>query len=270
MTNGHHHASQEREGDLTVPIEFRRKIICQQSPVTALNQVELPKSPVSKLIHQEHLAKATNIPSVEVYPRKIIFTVTNGTTAAPIKETILKPNISKAANGSITTTNELYGYALASQEAPVVDVLQAIMKLAAPSRLSACVRVWSKRGHTTRRGDKNSLKATAHGDDFELIRFDSIDGSLLQDLKTKGEIPSKPQKSTMTVQQWMVKQVGPTSMHNSVEVLVETKSNLEAHWPRRTMELENRIQVTRSRCVLDKAFLSLDSVCLLGRCPTDR
>lgn len=239
MSNGHHHHPTSQPGDASRPIEFRRKIVYQR-PSAILSPSQAGKSPVSKLIQQDNLALAKPVPTVEVYPRKISFTTTS-ITATPVKETIAS---SKPSNGSITGSSELSGYVLASQDAPVVDVLHAVMKLAAPSRSSECVRVWIKRGPIALRGDKSSLGATAVGDDYELIHLDSMDGSLIRVLKANGQVPpAKPLKSSMTVQQWMARQGLPHADIMSVEVLVETKSNIEAPWPRKALELEHRIQV---------------------------
>jgi hypothetical protein len=210
----HHHQTQSDDTtnfrSRLRPIEFRRKVIIkavQQKPVTEA-MAGNAASPMTKLLQQEEKLNAPQmIPVVEAHPVRLCYTVMNDD-GPPSK----RPH---------------QGFLLVSQRASVYDVLQALMKLAAPSTSSSCRRVWSKRG----------TAGTSSGDGFELVNLDHLDGKLLSK-------EMKFDRPTLLIGEW-IRAHGEKNMQKDFEVLVETKA-AKGEWPRSALEFENRIKVSKN------------------------
>jgi hypothetical protein len=121
--------------------------------------------------------------------------------------------------------NPSHGFVLVSQRTKTHDALQDLMKIAAPMTSSSCKRVWSMR----------VVSGTQKGDGFEAVELSSLGGKLMR----KGE-DEKPAEM-LTGEWWSTH--GDTDAIKEMDVLVEVKRPNET-WPRQSLELENRIQVS--------------------------
>lgn len=200
------------------PIEFRRKVIMIPKKKKFTMGRQDDSNPMTKLlIEEENRAEPLLIPTVEVHPVKLKYTVTNGST-----------NISAKKNSN--SKEEAHdGFVLVSQQTSVYETLQALMKVAAPDTTSSCKRIWSRR-------DTNGTKS---GDGFDLVDLHLLDGKLLRD-NDKDEAPRSPRKSMGKWLEGHFADAGNTSLE--CDILVEVR-RLNSTWSRESLELQNRIQV---------------------------
>ena len=147
------------------------------------------------------------VPSVELHPLKLKYTVIDG-----------------------KNDNIRQGFVLVSRRARIHDALQSLLGLAAPHTSSSCKRLWVKRD-----------SGTKSGDGFEVVNLSCLDGVLIRRDK------SKPPASEMVAGEW-ARSFGQDDFVKEIDILVETIRPTEDTWPRREMELCNRIQVRFNIC----------------------
>eukprot|EP00980_Cylindrotheca_fusiformis_P028571 scaffold22612_cov138-Cylindrotheca_fusiformis.AAC.5 len=128
------------------PIEFRRKVIMYRKLRRFTSGRLDESSPMTRLLKEEEKRAAPElIPTVEVYPVKLKYTVVDG-----------------------RNMQRNQGFVLVSERAKIYDALLSLMKVAAPNTSSSCKRVWSKR----------DTIGTASGDGYELVDLSLLDGKV--------------------------------------------------------------------------------------------
>eukprot|EP00934_Nitzschia_sp_Nitz4_P002136 Nitzschia sp. Nitz4//scaffold46_size129759//49937//53329//NITZ4_003499-RA/size129759-snap-gene-0.24-mRNA-1//-1//CDS//3329552589//2136//frame0 len=192
-----------------MPIEFRRRILFKPAPIMEPNlKLAAATSPMSKLMADEQQRNGPRfIPTVEVYPMKLNFKVVDH-------------------NRGVSDSKEL-GFVLASRRDQTYQILQSLLKVAAPQTSSGCRRLWCKRDSP---GTQNP------GDGYELIDLAGLDGKLLPKDAETG--PSTPD---LTLDDWC-KSFGDSDIRKELDLLVEIRRSND-DWPRQSMEFENRVQV---------------------------
>lgn len=190
------------------PIEFRRQVIMKQPASTALREdPENCSSPMTKLLmEQKKLNQPRMVPSVEVYPVKLNYTVVDG------------KNQNKSSQG----------FVLVSRRTMLYDALQGLMKVAAPKTSSSGKRIWSKR----------EKKATSSGDGYEVVDLSLLDGKILPKKEEEETTHIVPQLLTG---EW-INTHGDVEVVKEIDVLVEVKRSNDK-WSRESLESANRIQV---------------------------
>lgn len=162
-------------------------------------------SPMMRLLKEEEQRAAPElVPTVEVQPVKLQYTVIDG-----------------------SNMRRKEGFVLVSETTRVYDALFWLMKAAAPNTSSSCKRVWSKR----------DTIGTATGDGYELIDLNLLDGKIEKD----GENGKELQRPRKLVGEWLRAHFRDASRRDCDVIIEVRKSNDE--WLRAPMELENRIQV---------------------------
>lgn len=206
--NGLHHNNEINGMTVKIPsrpIEFRRKIIMNRKLKRFTSGVLDESSPMTRLLKEEEKRAAPElIPTVEVYPVKLKYTV---------------------IDGKNLRHNE--GFVLVSERARIYDALLALMKVAAPNTSSSCKRVWSKR----------DTIGTASGDGHELVDLSLLDGKLIKSADNEKDM-GPPRKM---VGDWL-KTHFVDERKKECEILVEVKRSND-RWQRESLELENRIKV---------------------------
>lgn len=173
-------------------------------------------NPMTRLLKEEEKrAEPLLVPSVEVHPVKIKYSVTDGTNDQQQQQ---------ASNN---------GFVLVSQETTVFEALQGLMKVAAPDTTSSCKRIWSRR-------DTSGTKA---GDGYELVDLDLLDGKLLRAPDREEEEEEERRLPRRNIGKWLEGHFAAAG-ESCIEcdVLVEVR-HLNSSWSRDSLELENRIQV---------------------------
>lgn len=218
----HHHSHSPQSGGengtsndfnggriLPVPIEFRRRVLMKPAPkMEHLVQLANASSPMTKLLmEEEKRAPPRLVPWVEVYPIKLNYKV--------------------VSHDSGTDNSKATGFVLASRRSRVFDVLQSLLKVAAPQTSTTCRRLWTKRDNL---GTKN------RGDGYELVDLYGLDGAFIR--KDESGIPAKPQ---LCVGDW-IKTFGDAEIVKDIDVVVEIRRSNDS-WPRESLEFENRLQV---------------------------
>lgn len=217
------------------PIEFRRRILMKPTIPQLKYAVGLfddPASPMTKLLkEQERLAPPRMVPTVEVYPIKLNYTIVD---AGRIDQN------AKDATAAESATE--HGFVLVSRRTRVYDALHDLLKVTAPKTASSCKRVWSERE-----------SGTKSGDGYEVIDLESLDGKRLRvnaDLMDSNDrIPApKSQIPSLLVGEWIQTYQRSNNRKRDdddlreLQVLIEIKRP-NSPWPRESLELENRIQV---------------------------
>lgn len=212
------------------PIEFRRQVILQaaQTIQPALNSA---RSLMEKLmLEEQQLSKPDLVPTVEVHPIKLMYSVNSGT---------------KDSKGAVTQR----GLCLVSRSAPLRDALQAVMRVAQPSKATQCVRLWSRAGYPSKNGHghKNPYMATAVGDGYELVDFDMLEEEPKKTVLDNANNNDDEDKKLpgLSIGEWVQRHIVDTDAGSSkeLEVLIETRKTANSPWPRKYLVLENRIQV---------------------------
>jgi hypothetical protein len=187
------------------PIEFRRKIIMHRKQKRFTSGELDESSPMTRLLKEEEKRAAPElVPTVEVYPVKLKYTVIDGKNQQRNK-----------------------GFVLVSERTRVYEALLSLMKVAAPKTSSSCKRVWSKR-------DSNG---TSSGDGYELVDLNLLDGKLVKSADKEKDL-GPPHKM---VGDWLKAHFVDESK-KECEILVEIRPSND-QWQRESLELENRIQV---------------------------
>lgn len=210
----HHHLHATAESDphdlnwRPRPVEFCR-------PVLYVSETEeAPKlmSPSSRLLH--HATDSSHkVPTVESFPIKLVYSITDGTCVDGKKQ----------------------GFLLVSKATRVVDIIPEVRKAVAPDKSSSCVRIWSKRECSRPDG----TGATAKGDGYELVHMDHrLSGKLAPE-----DEDEECQLSDMTVGEWVSRHLKNADKIESLDILVETRASPTAKWAREELEFENRLQV---------------------------
>lgn len=180
------------------PVEFRRKIILQDVAIFTPH----PKNLMEKLMQEEQRLKSPqSFPSVEVHPIRLLYSIISEGDG---------PDFSKSPVSHS-------GFVLISRDEPVIDALQALMKVATPRKATTCVRVWIKRSITPL-------------ESYELVHMD--------DLRDK----EGSNDGQMMVCEW-IRRHSSTPSPSQLELLVETRKTASSSWYRESLELENRIKV---------------------------
>jgi hypothetical protein len=210
MTIGNSSLNSKMNGTLKMPsqpIEFRRKVITKAKKRRYTSGKQDESSPMTRLLKEEENHAAPElIPTVEVYPIKLVYTVIDG------------------KNEGINR-----GFILVSQSSRVYDALQALMKVTAPNTSSTCKRVWSLRNN-----------GTLSGDGFELIDLNLLDGNLTKSGDKDKE--HQPRLPLLTVGEWLQTHSPEGDDTGEARVLVEVRRSND-RWARESLELEKRIQV---------------------------
>lgn len=189
------------------PVEFRRRVLMKQAPRIEVNKLSDQTSPMTKLLLQEqNLHRPRLIPSVEIYPIKLNYTIAG-------------------EDGKVKPSS--VGFFLVSRRVKVFDALQGLMKLATPQISSANRRLWSKRQNP---GTKVS------NDGYELIDLYALDGKLLK--KDQDGVDPVPQ---LSINEWL-KVYGDGDEIKEIDIVIETRKTNE-NWPRESLEFASRLQV---------------------------
>jgi hypothetical protein len=168
-------------------------------------------SPASKLLQEA--TSSHFVPTVEAFPIKLVYQVTDGTSVNSEKE----------------------GFLLVSKETKVLDAIPAIRKAVAPHKASDCVRIWSKMESSRPDGSG----ATAKGDGYEIVHIDyRLDGQLVPVAEDTKYAPSET-----SMGQWVSRHFSSKDDAESLDILVETRASPTAKWAREELEFYNRLEV---------------------------
>lgn len=189
------------------PVEFRRPVLYVHETTDATRLL----SPASKLLQEA--TSSHFVPTVEAFPIKLVYQVTDGTSVNSEKE----------------------GFLLVSKETKVLDAIPAIRKAVAPHKASDCVRIWSKMESSRPDGSG----ATAKGDGYEIVHIDyRLDGQLVPVAEDTKYAPSET-----SMGQWVSRHFSSKDDAESLDILVETRASPTAKWAREELEFYNRLEV---------------------------
>ena len=131
----------------------------------------------------------------------------------------LKLQYSSCTNQS---NGSFVGYCLVSRSAVASSSLRALMTAAEPSIASSYLRLWYKTNYR----HKSGTKPTFQGDSLDLVDFEALEMRSKDDLR-------------MTMREW-VERIDPGA--TEITLMVESR-NVNLPWPRKGLELWERVQV---------------------------
>ena len=178
------------------PVEFRRKVILQVRPDEPSSSENKMVSLMDKLLlEEEKLTNRNMIPTVEVHPVKLVYTVVQDDDdySHTDDSSTVSSKASQTATPFFSTQHQhpVSGYVLVSRSTPAIDALLALLRVSAPNKATQSVRLWSQQLYTTVTAaaattDANATvmtRATQQGDEYELVNMDIMKNNLAEQQK---------------------------------------------------------------------------------------
>jgi ubiquitin carboxyl-terminal hydrolase 8 len=211
-----HYQQQQQENDTSDeyqsarPIEFKRKLI-----YNSLSDLDDDTSNTNEqqtlmeklILEDQYNREPSLLASVEVHPLKLTYSIVTD----------------DSSNGS-PPQHQHDGFVLVSRETMALEALLALVRVAAPSKATASVRLWIQPQYANK--GTRSMLPTKSGDGFEFV-----------DLSFVGT----QEMEQATVRDWTIRYGygAETVLH----LLVETRKTLNSSWPRQALQFDNRLQV---------------------------
>jgi ubiquitin carboxyl-terminal hydrolase 8 len=252
----HHHSfcNQELYHDPSMPrpIEFRRKVMYQTGvagpavvttepvqPTKRSNDITASAtSLMEKLLLEQQIQQRYLL--VEVYPMQLFYSFD------PRNDT---------GEDTFRTEEEpsRCGYVLISRDTPAVMALLALQNISAPHKVKQCIRLWSQwiyepKQSMEKSGPKPNQRRTSTMiyDGYELVDMEQLAEEkkvpiqqLAADMVQNGNLQDR---LLVTLGAWADQHFTPQPAA-ALDILIETRRTLQSPWPRKKLELTQRLQV---------------------------
>ena len=209
-----------------IPVEYRRKVIAAELPDNSdyaknIQEQMQNLSLMDKLLFEEEKRRKPNVPVPEIHPIKLLYRLQNS------NDLDRREDEQKSA-----TSWQSDGFVLVSQGSAAVNSLMALVRVAAPRSAHEVVRLWTRRLYPYNgvTGKSPSNPVSQSNLEYELVDFEAM---IRLDKKR-----SKP----LTLGEWANRN-SPSGKDRQFECLLELRSTLDAPWPRKPLELMQRISV---------------------------
>jgi ubiquitin carboxyl-terminal hydrolase 8 len=253
----HHHPYNDKElhydPSMPRPIEFRRKVLYQTGS-TAAAAVSLDTTTKSSNRTSDFVASATSLMEkllleqqiqqryllVEVYPVQLFYS--------------FDPKNDSDDDGadSVPETPVRCGYILISRDTPAVMALMALQNITAPHKVKQCIRLWSQwiyepKSNSGKSSTPNQRRnPTSIYDGYELVEMEQLTKEknipiqqLAADMVQNGNLQNR---LLVTLGAWVDQHFTPQPA-TSLDILIETRRTIQSPWPRKHLELAQRLQV---------------------------
>jgi len=258
------------------PIEFRRKLIplrnCGDRIGDDVNRVNVfstaanvsgrngnhapsDHSLMDKLLAEEQQRRQPRC-LVEIHPLKLVYSrcteadccENNGGSSKSVSSAATADSDNTSKTTAASASAQGGGFGLVSRQTLAADGLAALLRAAVPHKATEAARLWCRCSYKTQQQKQEQQyqrRPTHAGDDYELVDLQALESSRLT-LQDWADRISTPAPSSLTKESLSKRDTsaGAVGGHTKeVQLLIETRKSVNDDWPRRALELPERIRV---------------------------